>query len=130
MDTRKTLRNIKYQVIKIVVPAAGNTITVAATTDRNYKSVKGIQVQTASIADLALSTFDKFEIDSQEIYPKDFDALLIASGNEVNPNDRFDKDIDEPAENSNVNIVFVDGGQAPAYPITVKVLLKLTNPIK
>jgi len=128
---RNLLRNIKYQVIKLVVPAANAIVsTQDVTTDRNYKFVKGIQITTPESVALERSTFDKFEIDSQEIYPTDFDAQLIKSGNEVNPNQRFDLDIDEPAENSTVNITYRDGGTATAYPYTAKVILKLTNPIK
>lgn len=132
MDTKRNLlRNIKYQVIKLVVPVANAVAsTDAVTTDRNYKFVKGIQVTATDLVGLESSTFDKFEIDAQEIYPLDFDAQLIASGSEVNPNQRFDLDIDEPAENSTVNINYRDGGTAAGYPYTVKVILKLTNPLK
>lgn len=128
---RNLLRNIKYQVIKLVVAAAGDVVnTQGVTTDRNYKFVKGIQITSTDNTALERSTFDKFEIDSQEIYPTDYDAQLIKSGNEVNPNQRFDLDIDEPAENSTVNITYRDGGTAGAYPYTAKVILKLTNPLK
>ena len=131
MPGRNLLRNIKYQVIQLVVNAANDTVVSnGVTTDRNYKTVKGIQITAGDFAAVNSSTIKKFEIDNQEIYPDLFPARIIYSGQEVNPNQRFDLDVEEPAENSTVNITYLDGGTAAAYPYTASVILKLINPTK
>lgn len=126
-----TLRNIKYQVINIVIPASGNTVSTSnATTDKNFKTVTGIQATSTDATAFNKGTFKKFEIGSQEIYPEDFDIKLISCGNEVDPNERYDREVSEPAEGSTVNITVVDGTTASAYPYTVKIVLKLEKPIR
>lgn len=125
-------RSTKYQTIALVITGAGLTAsTKAFTTDRNYKKVCGIQARTNDLTAMSGLTFDKFEINGQEIYPADFDTQLVSSGTDLNPNERYDKDVDEPAEGSTVNITIKDGSiAAQAYPYTVKIILKLSNPLK
>ncbi len=126
-------RAIKYQPIPLVITGAGLSATTNAfTTDKNYKTVSGIKARTNEIIKLALCglTFTKFEINSQEIYAEGMDVEDISSDTGVAPNERFDKEVDEPAEGSTVNITITDGSVAgQVYPYTVKILLKLTNPL-
>ncbi|HEY0029147.1 MAG TPA: hypothetical protein VGC65_00200 [Bacteroidia bacterium] len=126
-----TLRSIKYQVINVEIPAANAEVSTSqVNTDKNFKTVTGIQAIATDATAFNKGTFDKFLIGGQEIYPEGFDIKLISCGNEVDPNDRFDKDINEPAEGSTVNITIADGGTATAYPYTAKVVLKLEKPIR
>lgn len=123
-------RSIKYQPISFVFTIAGQTVsTSAVTTDKNYKKVIGIKARTNDTTAMGGLTVDKFEINQQEIYPNDYDLADISSTESVSPNDRYDKDVDEPADGSTVNISLKDGSLGgQVYPYTVKVLLKLSNP--
>ena len=123
-------RPLKYQLIQLTVAAAGNTVTPAGqpVTDKLYKRVTGITVTASDAAGLTNSTFGKFEIDKQEIYPVGFEAKLVSTGQEVNPNEKFDADINERAQESSVDIEYTDGSAAGvAYPYTVNVYLRLEN---
>lgn len=123
------LRNIKYQLFNLIVTAANQVVsTKNATTDRSYKRVKGIQVTCTDSKALEKAMFDKFEIDSREIYPEGFEAKLISSGIDVPPNERFDNEVDEEAANSSVNITYRDKNVAgTVFPYTVNIYLRLEN---
>ncbi len=125
-------RAIKYQPISFVFTGAGQTVSCSnITTDRNYKKVVGITARTNDPNAMGGLTIGKFEINGQEIYPSDLDVADLSSSDSVSPNERYDKDVDEPAEGSTVNISLIDGSLAgQAYPYTVKVTLKLNNPVK
>ena len=125
-------RSVKYQNMALVVKGAGEIVSSKSfTTDRNYKKVVGILALTADPAAMKALEFEKFEINGQEIYPQGYDAYIISCGDGVAPNDRFDKEIDEPAENSSVNVSIKDGSVAgQGYPYTVKIVLMLKNPVK
>ena len=124
-----TRRPIKYQLVPIIIPAAGNTISTAnVVTDKLYKRLTGILITTSDALGILNSTLEKFEIDKQEIYPKGLEAKIIATGQEVNPNEKFDQDINEPANESAVDITYKDGSFAGVvYPYTVNVYLRLEN---
>ena len=124
------LRNIKYQIINLLVPGANAIVnTQNATTDRSYKKVKGIQMTCTDANAAEQATFDKFEINSREIYPEGFEVKLIASGEDVAPNERFDKEVDEEAANSSINITYRDQNVAgTVFPYKVIIYLRLENP--
>lgn len=125
-------RAIKYQPISFVFTSAGQTVSCSnITTDRNYKKVVGIKARTNDLTAMGGLTIGKFEINGQEIYPSDLDVADLSSSESVSPNERYDKDVDEPAEGSTVNISLTDGSIAgQAFPYKVKVTLKLNNPVK
>lgn len=127
-----TLRKIKYQLVTLTVTAASTTVsTSSVTTDRNYKRVKGIALNVSDAAAAEAGIFDKFEINSREIYPQGFETKLVSCGQDVPPNERFDKDVDEVAENSTVNISYTDGNAVgTAFPYSVSIYLLLENPIE
>lgn len=124
-----TRRPIKYQRIPLVMAGAGQSIsTVGVTTDKLYHRVTGIHATCSDVAGFTNSNFQKFEIDKQEIYPQGFEAKLIATGQEVNPNDKFDQDINERANESAIDITYKDGSAVGVvYPYTVNVYLRLEN---
>lgn len=128
------LRKVKYQTIALVVTGAGLSAASAnVTTDKNYERVTGIKAKTNDLANIAsrAATFTKFEIASQEIYPAGFPIEDIIGSTDVNPNDRFDKDVDMEAAGQTVNVTVLDGSMAgQVYPYTVTITLKLTNPIQ
>lgn len=122
-------RPIKYQLIQLTIAAASNSAsTDGVKTDKLYQRVTGITITASDATGLNNSTLTKFEIDRQEIYPQGFEAKLVSTGQEVNPNDKFDQDINERAEDSQVDITYRDGGAAGAYPYTVNIYLRLENP--
>lgn len=126
------LRAVKYQTVDLIVNGAGATVSSNNfTTDTNYIKVVAIKAKTNDAAKLASRglVFSKFEIAGQEIYPSGFNVEDIVGDTAVAPNDRFDKDIDMPADGSVVNITVVDGSMTgQVYPYTVTITLKLTNP--
>lgn len=126
-------RAIKYQRIPFVVNIAGETVpSGAVTVDVNYKTVSGILALSKDAARTAIDglTFEKFEINNQEIYPPAFDVEILAFGRDTDVNDRFEKDVNEPGQNSTVDIKVKDGSiVGQVYPYTVFVYLKLSNPI-
>ncbi|MGQ0829403.1 MAG: hypothetical protein ACT4ON_13525 [Bacteroidota bacterium] len=125
------LRNIKYQKIDLTIAAANDVVsTKGVTTDRSYKKVKGIQVTCTDGEAHELGSFDKFEINSREIYCNGYEIKLIFSGIDVAPNERFDKEVDEEAENSTVDITYRDKNVAGTiFPYTVSIYLRLENPV-
>lgn len=122
-------RGIKYQRISLLVSAAGAEVsTQNVDTDKSYKRVRGIQMTSTDATAIDGGTFKKFEIDNKEVYPEGFETKLITCGVDVAPNDRFDRDIDERAEGTKVNITYKDGSVAgTVYPYNVSIYLYLTN---
>lgn len=125
-----TRRPIKYQLVTLTITGAGVSVSSSGVkTDKLYQRVTGIHVTASDANGLTNSTFQKFEIDRQEIYPQGFEAKLISTGQEVNPNDKFDHDIDEPANDTQVDITYRDGSAAGVvYPYTVNIYLRHENP--
>ena len=120
-------RPIKYQIIKLIITGAGNFV-IRAETDKAYKKVTGVQYSGTDATALKDAVFNKFEIDSNEIFPEGFEVKLIQSGQDVSPNDRFYDDIDERADGSTVSGSFQDAGNAAAYPYNARIYLRLENP--
>jgi hypothetical protein len=127
----KTLRNIKYQTIQLLIPAANAVVsTKAVTTDRSYKKVKAIGVNVSDAAAAEKGVFNKFEIGNIEIYPDGFESKRLSCGQNVAPNERYDKEVNETAENSSVSITYTDNNAlGTAFPYAVSVYLWLENPI-
>ena len=120
-------RKIKYQIIQLVVTAAGNEISKSADTDKLYQKVTGIHVSATDAKGLTNSVFNKFDINSEEIYCVGFEAKKLSPEN-VAFSELWDRDIDEPAANSPVSLKYKDGAAAGVtYPYTVNVYLRLEN---
>ncbi|MFY9310079.1 MAG: hypothetical protein WAQ28_13620 [Bacteroidia bacterium] len=120
-------RPIKYQLLKLTIPAAGS-FPINAEADKAYKQITGIHYSCTDINALKDSVFSKFEIDNNEIFPEGFEAKMILTGQEVPPDDRFYR-INERAEGSTIIIVFKDAGNAGTYPYNAYIYLRLENPI-
>lgn len=123
-----------YQTISIAVPSSGASVSVEATTQNGYERVVGIAHTNNSAACLEGSYFDKFEIDSQEIFPSGFEAKLLHSSTDVAPNQRYLTKFDQvKGDKLKVAIKYVDGGKGATgegttdYPYVAKIVLMLTN---
>ena len=118
------LKNIKYQLIKIVVPQANDSVKFDADTDKMYKRITGIHGSLPQDASILGSQIE-LKIADQEIFPEGFEFKLITTNLSVSPNKRFYDKIDEEAQGNKINGKFIDGGNAPAYPYTAKLYLRL-----
>lgn len=140
-------RKKKIQIIAaIVVPAANAEIEANnAFTDKLYPEVTGIACSIMAKSPggtddvIENSVFNLFEIDSDEVYPRGFEAKLIAMSRDqdVPPDDKFYSNRDKFGEiipfNGNasvVNIKYKDGGMGAVgdYPYTLNVYLRLEKP--
>ncbi len=120
-------RPIKYQLLKLIITAAGN-FPINAEADKAYKKVTGIHLSSSDTAALKDSVFTKLEIDSNEIFPEGFEVKMIRTGEEVPPDERF-YTLNERADGSTISGNFKDAGNAVAYPYNVYIYLRLENPI-
>lgn len=118
-------RPIKYQIIKLVITAAGS-FPINAETDKAYRKVTGVQFNSTDSNALKDAVFSKFEIDSNELFPDGFEVKLIQTGLDLSPNERFYK-VDEKAEGSTVAGSYKDAGNASAYPYNAYIYLRLEN---
>ena len=120
-------RPIKYQILKLVITAAGN-FPIIAEADKAYKRIAGIHFSSSDTNALKDSVFTKFEIDNNEIFPDGFEVKMIRTGEEVSPNDRF-YSLNERADGSTIVANYRDAGNAAAYPYNVYIYLRLENPV-
>lgn len=120
-------RPIKYQLLKLVITAAGN-FPISAESDKSYKRITGIHFSSSDTNSLKDSVFTKLDIDSNEIFPEGFEVKMIRTGEEVAPNDRF-YSLNERAEGSTILGNYRDAGNALLYPYNVYIYLRLENPV-
>ncbi len=121
------LKPTKYQLIQLIVPAPGITVTPKEkiVTDKLYRKITGIYATSNDALAFTNSFFEKFEIDKQEIYPVGFDVKLISACQEQEPKDKFD-DENQPVLESVVEISYIDLGSVHVhYPYTVNLYLRL-----
>lgn len=125
-----TQRKIRYQIASLVIPGAGASVnSVDVTTDINYDNVVGIQATCTDPEAFKASTFQKFEIGSLEIYCKGYEAKMLSAGTNCPPSQRWDKEVNEVAMGSTVDISYTDASVVgTVYPYTVNVYLWLKNP--
>ena len=118
------IKNIKYQLIKIPIPQANETVKFNADTDKMYKRITGIHGSVPKEAAIEGSQLE-LKIADLEVFPEGFEFKLIATNLSVSPNKRFYEQVCEEAEGNKVEGRFIDGGNAPAYPYTAKLYLRL-----
>ncbi len=117
---------IKYQIIRINVPAAGATVGININSDKLYKKVTGILVTVPYIMSFLNKSTLSLSINDQEVFPDDFEVKLITCDSFVPTNERFYK-LEEAADGSTVKGKFKDGGamNGVTYPYTANLYLKL-----
>lgn len=124
------LRKIKYQSVEKDITIGKTNYNINFQLDRLYKRVKGVAMQIVPLSgtpNIDFLKIKKFEIQNREIYPVDFYAKHLDTSNDVPLNKKFDLDIDEPAQGSQVDIVLFD--DLAVLPGNYKVILtfKLEN---
>jgi len=130
------LRAIKYQTTEISITAAAASSTSPARysatieTDKQYKRLVGVQL---TIIDSATGVIvenlriKRFEINSKDIYSDGHPVKCLINTNDVNPNDKFDRDINETAEGNKVNIDLDEYTVSSFVAYKVAVTLMLSN---
>lgn len=122
------IRRVKYQIFSKAVGSAGAEVEITGNADSLYKKATGVWVNTTDANGIKKSTFTKFNIDSQDVFPDGIEAILLNTGQDVPPDDRY-KELDERAEDTEVRFKYKDGSAASVtYPYTVEIYLRLENP--
>lgn len=121
----------KYQLIKIKVSAAGETVKFAADTDKLYERIDGLLVSLPKDDSHFGSTLE-LRIADQEIFPDGFETKFLACNQSVSPNEHFflfDKDEQIEAHGSHIEGRFTDGGFTTGitFPYQAIIYLKLKN---
>lgn len=120
------VRNKYYQIFSASI-TSGSTTKIAGNLNVLYKKVTGVYVVITDSTGVKSSKFTSFQIDSTDVFPENFEALLLTTGVDVPPDDKFMK-LDERAENSPFAATFVDGATGTAYPYTLNIYFRLENP--
>jgi len=121
------MSEIKYQLLKIKVLESGANIKFSADTDKKYKRLTGIFASLPDTGNALFETTLELKVADVEIFPEEFEIKMLSCGQNVSPNDRFYTQLDEEAEGSRIEGRYIDGGNAAAYPYTVKLYLLLKN---
>ena len=109
----------KIQIVKITVPASGNSVKIDTQTEITHSKVDGVFITISDYAGYKKSTID-LRVDEEEIIPEDFEVALLmpTSANSIKD---VVFDVKEKAKGSNIRGTYVDGGEADAYPYDVRV---------
>ncbi|MFN8208093.1 MAG: hypothetical protein U0T82_11885 [Bacteroidales bacterium] len=119
-------KSVKYQILRVTVHAAGDTVNINATTDKMYKKITGILVVFPFYAYFAQRSTLSLSINDKEIFPDEFDVKLISYGIGIPSNEQFYL-LDEEAAGSTIKGKLKDGGEIFGfpYPYTANVYLRL-----
>jgi len=121
--------DIKYQIIKILVPNANAQVSISANTNKIYRHVRGLLITVPYEVQPKDASTCSIEINEREIFPEDFEMKLIVSDLSIPVNERMYR-IEEQAEGSTVKIKFKDGGmQGIVYPYQANLYLQLEGKI-
>ena len=112
----------KIQLIEKEIAAAGSSVRISEELDRNYSKLEGVSFLNNNGT---AHTLNGFSVDGREVVPKGFEVLFMQSSSNVSPNERFFP-VNEKAAGNKIEIDFQDGGDAPAYPYTLKMYLALS----
>lgn len=115
-----------YQIFSASI-TSGSTTDFTGNFSVLYKKVTGVYAVIADATGVTKSKFTKFQIENDDIFPSGLEAILLTTGVDVPPDDKFLK-LDERAENSPVNMTYVDGAKGTTYPYTLNIYFRLENP--
>ena len=124
-----TLIRPKYQIIPIVIPGAGQEVTLQFVTDKHWKRITGIKYVENTAAALPGTIFRRILIKGAEIFPDGFALKEIKPGDQVALGKPRWEPINEPAEGSTIDITVKDGGGAGVYPHTSWLYIMLEDMI-
>jgi len=121
----------KYQLIKIKVGIAGETVKFSADTDKLYERIDAMFVSLPNDDSHFGSTLE-LRIADQEILPEGFETKLLACNQSTSPNERFfhfDHDENIEAKGSHIEGRYTDGGFVTGitFPYQAIIYLKLKN---
>lgn len=121
----------KYQLIKVKVNNAGESVKFSAETDKLYEKVQGIYVSLPKDESHFGSTLE-LRVAEQEIFPEGFETKLLATSQHVSPGERFfnfDNDEVIEAKGSYVEGRYTDGGYTTGitFPYILNIYLKLKS---
>lgn len=120
--------NVEYEKIQINVTAAGQKVEFSHSTEIDHVRIIGI-AQVFSNENAVPNSTLKLVADGQQIFPDGFESKLIYCGQEVPPDDRFTRYINQEAKQIKVEGTFTDGGSLSQFvPYTANIYLRmLTN---
>lgn len=100
------------------------SISISEELDHSYPFLTGICIlDNIGTHNLLRSS----SLDGQELFPKNFEVGFIQSNLSVAPDQRFLTLSDKTAEGNKIEMEYVDGGNAPRYPYTLKIYLRLRD---
>jgi len=114
----------KFDIIKIPVAEAGQSVKFSADANKMYRWIEGLYISIPEDKAVVGSTLE-LKIANEEIFPEDYEAKLLSSGQDCPPNERFFDLIHEEAMGNRVEGRFVDSGKADNYPYVAKLYLML-----
>lgn len=119
---------IKYQLLKIPIPQAGDSVKFNVDTDKMFKRITGLYGSLPEEKAIEGSLFE-LKVADKEIFPEEFEFKIISTNLSVSPNRRFYDKINEEAAGNKVDGRFKDGGKASVYPYVAKLYLRLEEKV-
>lgn len=123
------MADIKYQIIKIPVTAAGESVKFSADTDKLFNMITGLSASLPDEKAIPGCTLE-MKIADKEIFPEEWELKMITCNQSVTPNDRFFASVQEEAHGNRIDGRFTDG-KVPGitYPYLAKIYLRLEGRI-
>lgn len=123
------MADIKYQIIKIPVTQAGESVKFSADSDKLFKRITGLSASLPDEKAIPGCTLE-LKIADKEIFPEEWELKMITSGQAVSPNDRFFTSVQEEAHGNRIDGRFTDG-RVPGitYPYLAKLYLRLEEKV-
>src|SRR5690606_25619336 len=120
---------IKYQILKIIVPSQGALVTVNSNTDMLYKDVCGMLLTVPFEVLPHDRSLCSIVINEREIFPEDFEMKLLVSDVSIAVNERM-YTVHADAQGSTVKVKYKDGSMpGQTYSYDVHLYLKLEGKI-
>lgn len=122
------MKNHKFQLIRIGVPASGASVRFTGETDKTYRRIRGIFVALPEPI-LEYGSSMSFKVGGIDVFDEDHDIRLLTCGQGVAPNQKFFlfEEFLEAGGNA-FEGRYRDAGIAGAtYPYEAKVFLWLVN---
>lgn len=108
-NDQKNYGNVEYEKIAVAVAADGGTTAIDHTTDIDHTLIIGITQVFSNASAIPNSTIE-LDIDGFEVFPAGFESKLIATGQEVPPNDKYLNYINREIKQVRIKGTFTDGG--------------------
>ena len=121
------VRSKFYQIFSVVVPMAGATVKITGNFNVLYERVTGVFLTVSNSTATQNSKFTKFQIDNDDVFPENFEVIILTCGNEVPPDDKF-MSFDERGKLSPFDMTYIDGSALGCtYPYNLNLYFRLEN---